>query len=178
MEETINQNRAAGKNSGAKSRRRWIAAAAVLIAAAVACVLWISRKPAAAEPDLGAELREVLQQHDITEDLVPSWFPEGFTQTELQAVNQPFQRTFMALYQKEDACIAIQLNDYNPSNPAIAEKNGEPPEVYSSGNRVYYILRNNAQLQIVWNTDDMEGRIWGNITREEAHRMIDSIEKG
>ena len=51
-------------------------------------------------------------------------------------------------------------------------------EVYTVSGVTYYIFENLEQLQVVWIVDSYECMISGDISVEEAKKMIDSIERG
>ena len=125
-----------------------------------------------------SELRAVLEEYHISVDLVPSWLPDGYVESDVRVIETPKQRQFIAQYQCGDSIIKIWIADYLDSDPAQIEQSGSNVEVYESGDVKYYLFNDIDQLRAAWITDSFECCITGPISIEELKTMIDSIEKG
>lgn len=125
-----------------------------------------------------SDLQDVLLQYNITEKIVPTWFPEGFMMTDMRVVEQPEQRLFHAQFDNEGRSIMIQIHDYLDSNPHQFEQSSKDVQIYSKNGVQYYIFLNNETTQIVWTVNHFECEIGGAFSMDDAKKIIDSIEKG
>lgn len=123
-------------------------------------------------------LQESLDQCNITIDLVPSWMPKGYIETDVKMTQTPNHRSFAAKYSCDENTIRIRIADYLDSFPSQIEKSDSLIEIYKSSNTEYYIFSNYDQLKAVWITENYECYIIGPVTLEEMKEMIDSIRKG
>lgn len=125
-----------------------------------------------------AGLINALKEIDVSVNLAPTWFPEGYIEVDIKTQDTPKQRVFQAKYECGEASIRIKIADYLDDHPAQIEQSDALIEVYSASGIDYYIFDNQGQLQAVWNVENFECHISGPITISEIKKMIDSIEKG
>ncbi len=125
-----------------------------------------------------ASLQAALDENMITQKLVPTWLPDGYSESEVSAFETPMQRIFSAQYLCEDKAIIIQIIDYLDRDPNQVEQSGNLLEVYTLGEIQYYLFENHEQIQAVWINGTFEGSISGPLTLDEIKMMIESIEKG
>ncbi len=123
-------------------------------------------------------LQAALDDYAITEKLVPTWIPEGYTESVVDILENPRQRIFFASYQKDDSDIAIQIIDHLRTDSNQIEQSESLCETYISADIPYYFFENNGLLHIVWINGSYECSIFCSLPLEEAKFMIDSIEKG
>ena len=123
-------------------------------------------------------LQEALDNYDVTVEIVPTWIPDGYIESDVKVLDTPKQRIFQANYVCGESSIRIKIANYLDSHPIQFEQNDALIEVYSSGGINYHIFDNQGQLQAVWNVGNFECYISGPITLSEIKEMIDSIEKG
>ena len=125
-----------------------------------------------------AGLVAALQQHSIDNNLVPSWLPDNYVEGDVQVIETPMQRQFIALYANGDDTIRVRIADYLMQHPSQVEQSDSLIELYSVSGIDYYIFDNNGQLRVVWIVDNYECFITGPLNLEEIKEIIDSIEKG
>lgn len=123
-------------------------------------------------------LQESLDICKIDTLLVPTWIPDGYTESYVKMDETPMQRRFIAKYQSGNNTIHIRIVDYLSGAPSQAEYSDGVLEIYSSADIDYYIISNEDQLQALWIVDNYECCITGPLTLSEIKLMIDSIEKG
>ena len=125
-----------------------------------------------------SKLQNVLLDYNITASLVPTWFPDGYTEGEVRVIESPIQRQFVVRFQSNDKEIKIWIADYLEAEPAHIEQNGNTVETYQVGEKTYYIISDTNSLQAAWTTENFECYISGPLTLSEMKKMIDSIGRG
>lgn len=122
--------------------------------------------------------QEALDKANITPDLVPTWMPEEYHESDIRITDTPKQRMFIAKYEYGDNTIMIRIADYLDGTPMQIEKSDSLIEVYKSANIDYYIFDNDGYIQAVWINENYECFISGPLSTAEIEKMIDSIKKG
>lgn len=122
-----------------------------------------------------ASLKEVLDKYNVHLNLVPSWIPSGYEETDIRVLDSPLQREFIAKYQLADDSIRIRIAYYLEGAPEQIEQSDSLLEIYTVGHVEYYIFSNYDQMRAVWIIDDYECYITGPISIAEIKKMIDSI---
>ena len=120
-------------------------------------------------------LQAALDQHMITEKLVPTWLPEGYTNKDLQVMDSPKERTICAIYESNGVELVIRIRQTIGVQASQVEKNEDLLEVYVVDGVEYYIFSNTETLQTAWAVGEFECIIIGRITLEEMKTMINSI---
>lgn len=123
-------------------------------------------------------LQTMLDKHNITLKVVPTWIPDGYVEVEATAEDTPIQRHFVAKYQSGDDTIRIRIVDYVSGVPTQIEQSDSLIEVYSVNGIDYYLFENEGQLQAVWLNETVECYISGSLSLLEIKSIIDSIGKG
>lgn len=132
-----------------------------------------------AETDVGAELRQVLQEYGITENVVPTWMPEGFEQMGEISIEEysDFGETefFVSYSNGVDICsINIIVHD-DIIEGNIYEKVQSNPEIYVSGNIEHYIVPNEDSIIVAWYVERLECTVSTTLSESDVKRVIDSI---
>ena len=130
------------------------------------------------EQEYNAELeslQDTLNEHKITEKLVPVWMPDGYKNIDLKVVNSPRVRNISAIYEKNGERLIIKIRQTIGVQAPQVEKNDDFIEAYVVDGVEYYIFSNTETLQAAWSIGEFECIIGGKITLEEMKRMIDSI---
>lgn len=125
-----------------------------------------------------AGLQVMLEHHNISESVVPSWIPDGYEEVDVQTFETPKQRQFVSLYQCDDNVIKLWIADYLDGSPVQIEQSDSTVEVYEASGVKYYIFLDNEQLRAAWIKDSFECYITGPVSIEDIKKMIDSIEEG
>ena len=135
------------------------------------------------EPDAGAHgaitsFQELLELGHCDPSIIPTWIPEGFVLEKFERDTTPVQDIFLAFYKNGDRVLKIRVQKFVSTDMYHLEVGEDFLEVYTVSETDYYILENNGQTQVDWLVDSYECIISGDISVEEAKKMINSIEKG
>ena len=120
-------------------------------------------------------LQDALDEYDISLKLAPSWFPEGYEETDIRTQDTPKQRLFIASYQKNDNLIRIRIANYLDSYPVQIEQSTSLLEIYTIDDVDFYIFENEGQLQAVWINGQFECYLSGPLSLPEIKKILDSI---
>lgn len=135
-----------------------------------------------AKTDVGAELRQVLQEYGVTQPVVPTWMPEGFEQVDDTFVKEypAFGETeFFASYLKgTDACTISVIKRNNLIEGNIYEKIPDNPEIYTIGDVEHYIVPNEDTILVVWYIENLECTINTTMSESDVKRVVNSIYQG
>jgi len=185
---------AARRRAAAKKRRlrailrtALVAAAAVLLLAGAVLAAdplglwaWVPHWNAAAgryEPlprELaGRPIPTALRELGITEPVYPSWLPEGFTLTESRVSEDPL--VLMEQYVCGDRVFSVTVTPVKGFQHAVYPGGGEPYREYGAGSAIHYLFRNEGAVTAVWYTEHYATSVSGNLTLDEAARIIDSM---
>ncbi|NCB51559.1 MAG: DUF4367 domain-containing protein [Clostridia bacterium] len=121
------------------------------------------------------ELHLAIFDANITQEVAPTWLPEGYEVKSLNVSSEPFK--LFAAYSKDDENILIQMSVIDPLNSMIFEKDVGDVEEYVVSGITHYIISNNNQLQAVWVNANLECSISGDISNSEMQQIIQSIYK-
>ena len=120
-------------------------------------------------------LQDALDQHMITQKLVPTWLPRGYVNKDLSVMDSPRERMILAIYGNNDAELVISIRQTIGVQADQVEKNDNLLEVYVVDGVEYFIFSNTETLQTAWSIGEFECLIIGDISIEEMKAMIDSI---
>jgi hypothetical protein len=120
-------------------------------------------------------LQDALNDNEITEKLVPTWMPEGYTSKDLKVTSSPRVVNINATYEKNDVRLIIKIRQTIGVQAPQVEKNDDFLELYVVDGVEYYIFSNTETLQAAWSIGEFECLVIGKITLEEMKKMIDSI---
>ena len=135
-------------------------------------------KPGNPEKEYNAELKslqDALDKKNITQELIPTWLPDGYVNKDLQILETPRVRNINATYAKNDETLIIKIRQTIGVQAPQTEKNDDFLELYVVDGVEYYIFSNTETLQAAWSIGEFECIIGGKITLEEMKKMIDSI---
>ena len=125
-------------------------------------------------------IRAMLEDHGVTEDLAPKWYPKGFEAKPPQV--QSFDKgDIISCYfsGENDERFGIQITRYSdPSRmeDPFYEKDDASVEKYVSGERIFYIFSNLESNAATWSDGKtLAISIFGNISVDEFKNIIDSI---
>ena len=122
-----------------------------------------------------ASLQAALDQHKITEKIVPAWMPEGYKYKDLKTMISPRVLNINAIYEKNGSELIIKICQTIGVQASQTEKNDDFIELYVVDGVEYYIFSNTETLNAAWSIGEFECIITGKITLEEMKTMIDSI---
>ena len=182
-------------------KRRPVARIAIIAAALCACFLataqasgfdiigaiakWTSEKfafvkmdGASTESERGTEynsLQDILDKRRITEQLAPTWFPEGTELLNVHVKKQKDSTAISATYLFEEQKFFVSIrNTISVTNMEI-EINDPDVESYWAGGIEHHLMTDVKQRKVMWRNGHWECRISGNLSRDDLLKMIDSI---
>jgi hypothetical protein len=120
-------------------------------------------------------LHYALEEHDITDLVAPTWLPDGFVLEDLIVEEEAAFLIFVALFTNDEDTLFIRLKSLNDDTQSVFGRNEGVDEIYRRNNITHYIMTNNGRVSVVWASGNYEGLIFGDITRDQAKEMIDSI---
>ena len=126
-----------------------------------------------------AALRKSLASLGIDENLVPTWFPDGFEPGNLEIASSTIGDTvnFVASG-KNGTVFSLDIIRYNSADYLSGtqfEKDAENVEQYSNNQQTFYILSNVDTITATWSDGLLVEQIAGNISDEDMKKIIDSI---
>lgn len=125
-------------------------------------------------------LRQTLKENGILGTLAPKWYPEGFVAMEPEVKTSKRETTVIAIFKDEggkEFAVSITLNsDPARQGEVTYEKDDALVEMYTSGERTFYIFANLEDATLaVWSDGGLEESIRGELSVEEVKQIIDSI---
>lgn len=124
------------------------------------------------------ELMQALTAYGVTENVVPTWLPDGYVFGDITVTETPKQISFFAYYCKDEQMIKISIKSYVGISPEQIEQSGELIDTSTIQGVTYHIFANNDYIQAAWINESYECYISGPITVEEMKQIINSIRKG
>ena len=131
------------------------------------------------EQEPGQELRELLLEYGIEEDVVPHWLPEGFSlqgtvKNHTQVVSDNLD--FSAFYDNGTDSLSINIVKYSTQpQKSIYEKTSNPPEIFLSHNIEHYIIQNSSSITAAWYVGNLECSINTTLPKTDLKEILDSI---
>lgn len=137
----------------------------------------------ATEPDATyredvSSLQKLLLDSNRDARIVPLWIPEGFVLEDIKKDVTPMQEVYIAYYTNEDKELIIRVQNYIATEFQKIEIEDDFSDIYPVAGIDYYIFENDQQIQVAWIKDSYECNISGDLSIDEAKKMIDSIGKG
>lgn len=132
-------------------------------------------------PDYDGEytsLQDVMRANSRDYSVIPTWIPDGFALKKIEKDITPAQEIYRAYYTNREKELMIRVQTYTTSYAYRVEIGEDLYETYEASGVQYYIFKNMDQLRFVWTVNNYEGNVSGDISVDEAIKMIESIEKG
>lgn len=123
-------------------------------------------------------LQSMLIRNNIDPDIIPAWIPDGFVLIKSEEDVTPTQTVYRAYYTNDGKNLMILVQSYISSDQYSVEIEDDVIEIYEVSGVKYYIFSNVSQICFVWTSDSYECNVSGDISVDEAKKMIDSIGKG
>lgn len=121
--------------------------------------------------------QEFLERNKIDSSIIPTWIPNGFVLEKVEKNVMPGAESYRAFYRSGTKEMKIRVKTYSPVDSWSVEIENIV-ETYEKYGIEYHIFSNLEQLQIVWISQSYECLVSGDISLEEAKKMIESIERG
>ena len=107
--------------------------------------------------------------------LLPGFFPDGYTQTELQSYCEGKISDFYCRLEQGEDAITLLYHASASENGSIFEKDAGDPEVHAANGRTFYIMTNADSYVAVWMDAGVECSIFGVRDHETLLKILDSV---
>lgn len=131
------------------------------------------------EADVYYHLRTALAEHGVSQSVVPSYVPEGYSKEEVG-----FEETFEGYYafcslSNGENRIILRYVISNTQQPTrYYTKDDVVPEIYCFNNIDHHIMTNEQEYIISWTNENIVCDISGVLNYDDVILMIDSIYEG
>ena len=124
-----------------------------------------------------SDIRSALKEHGITEKVLPTYLPNGFTRSYAKIDKTTENTTFVYMYSSGDRNLILRYTAFSTPLGSSFQKDEGDPEIYEAGGVEHYIMTNVGKYLAVWTSGNLECSISGLDSKEELIKMIDSIYK-
>lgn len=123
-------------------------------------------------------LQDALYALNLNIKIVPAWLPDKFTLNKVTLRRIDDLISVDASYLADDGSfLGIMFEQqWSSTTFSVFEKDDGEVVPYEKDGTTYYIMTNNAQVTAAWLCSNYECAIWGNVTKEEMIRIIESID--
>ena len=121
--------------------------------------------------------QEFLERNKIDSSVIPSWVPDGFVLYTVEKDIMPKSEVYRAFYRSGSKAMEINVKTFISIDSWNIEIENAI-EIYEVSGQEYYIFSNLGNIQVIWMDQSSECMFFGDISLEEAKKMIDSIERG
>lgn len=138
-------------------------------------------KQAAINPDaqeLHDALQSALDECGITEDLAPTWFPEGCVIVDKPkiVVTDYVCKISCEFQLPHNKCFVISVQRNDVSELTITEKDSKPVKEHLTNGKLFYIMTNNGCQSAAWsNGESLSAKVFGEIPIEDLKQLLNSI---
>jgi hypothetical protein len=133
-------------------------------------------------PDVDyGSLQEALDDIGVTLQLVPTWIPDGFVQSQLTITQISELLLLDAYFEYEEQSFSISVTIYLVPQEGVAqfhEINHDSVSRHEINEIVHYVMSNYERNVAIWMNENAEVAIQGDITEADLLRMINSIYGG
>ena len=123
-------------------------------------------------------LQEALEQNKEADGLVPTWIPDGYELMDIQIMENPLQKKYVAVYLNGESILKIFVQSHLNHYPEQMEQSDGYINVIKSNGVIYYLFNDNNQTRVAWTNGSYECYISGDLTIDQLIQMINSIEEG
>lgn len=112
--------------------------------------------------------------------LLPAWLPEGYSFKYAERYDRK-ESINVLLYYEDTTINKVTIFDYtiyheNPGSNISYEKDERLVEIYKKDGKKYYILKNENQIQAIWNDSNVIYNIDGDISVDTMKKIINQME--
>lgn len=125
-----------------------------------------------------ATLQQALEQQNLPTELAPTWFPNGFSAGEPDVVcNDLLSVVSLTFHHKDGRSFFIDISRYYKQAVADIpyEKDAGSVEMYTHGNKIFYIMSNTDFIRAIWSDGNLTAEISGTLTKNEIKAILNSI---
>ena len=128
---------------------------------------------------VNADLLQTVKAFGVSDKVIPTWLPEGFTQEYIQITKDHLSQTtdFFANYLNGERNLSVCISSIHTDSNAVIEKDDRPVIEYEVHNVNWYIMHNLDNINATTVVGDREVLFYGTVTVDEMKKMIDSVYK-
>ena len=127
-------------------------------------------------PEELVDLKNLMTEHSLSDELIPSYIPDGYKILNLQYADLADADSIFCQLSNGSNDIMLMYSMYSGDSASFQlEKDALSPEKYESGGTTYYLMSNMDDYLVTWLSDNVECTISGIPSRDEALKMIVSI---
>lgn len=135
------------------------------------------------EPEISSyyePFRKALEDNGLPGELAPKWYPEGFVTEGPKVEENKYGNSATIIFRdRAEKRFAVTISSYSDSNRLASrtyEKDATSVEVYTSGEKSFYIFANFKNTTMaVWSGEEFDEIIRGELSVDEVKKIIDSI---
>lgn len=127
-------------------------------------------------PEELVDLKNLMTEHGLSKTLIPGYIPEGYKMGSLEYDDLGDADTIFCQLSNGANDIMLMYSIHSGDSASFQlEKDALSPEKYESGGTTYYIMSNMDDYFVTWLSDNVECTISGIPSRNEALKMITSL---
>ncbi len=127
-------------------------------------------------PEELVDLKNLMTEHSLSDELIPSYIPDGYKILNLQYADLADADSIFCQLSNGSNDIMLMYSMYSGDSASFQlEKDDLSPEKYESGGTTYYLMSNMDDYIVTWLSDNVECTISGIPSRDEALKMIASL---
>lgn len=114
-----------------------------------------------------------------TDVLIPNWIPDGYELIQASVTETPNHKILILVYQSGNKILSFTADGYDSENPSyFFERNeGSGDTIIINGDE-HYFMQNINQNSVIWIANDIVYNVFGDVSKEELVKMLDSIYEG
>ncbi len=122
-------------------------------------------------------MAEALAHYGITETVVPTWIPDGFSVQYVQVSELPHSVNLTTSYTagKREIGLKVYFDPDDGDSDVHAEHSDPTSEKYTANGITFLLSSNNEQYQAAWVIGKYTCSMNGDLTESEIKKMLDSI---
>ncbi len=142
--------------------------------AACLCVVMALEHPSEGEY---TSMVEALAHYGITDTIVPTWIPDGFSVQYVQVNELPHAVNLMASYTagEREVILKVYFDPDDGDSDVYAEHSDPTSEKYTANGITFLLSSNNEQYRAAWVIGRYSCSMNGDLTESEIKQMLNSI---
>ena len=120
------------------------------------------------------ELYDTVTELDVTQNVVPTWLPDGFEKERIEKLSSPKGITVYAIFTDNDCEIQMNICVCTEVRDVQYQKDENIVDVVEVNGNATYVVRNNGRYCALWQSQNIECSIQAD-TQEILYKVINSI---
>lgn len=121
-------------------------------------------------------IKEALEQDSISPDYLPTYWPEGYEQSQVISSEGPEVNTISGMFGESGNRIVLSYIQFLSGTPNTSYNiDNQSLDFYEHNGIKFHVMTNTDKFLAVWTLDNVECRISGVESYEELIKILDSI---